>query len=213
MRCVLCGYTECKHSQVTIFICELSNDFFQNPWQKKMEDQFQQVPRNATRAALQSRRFGFPVQRLGNEYVFILQKNINQSEIDSFRIMKEAVNQFYVSMVFSKLSPMIEICRYPILRFLQIGLIDHWKNEVVRNYGSINAARLLLDPPGEALSEFEPLTIDNNLAAFQILLYGLCVSFLVLIVELFVHEKCRVKKFKAKSVKREEPFTPYFYCE
>lgn len=127
--------------------------------------------------------------------------------------MKEAVNQFYVSMVFSKLSPMIEICRYPILRFLQIGLIGHWKNEVIRNYGSRNTARLLLDPSGEALSEFEPLTIDNNLAAFQILLYGLSVSFLVLIVELFVHEKYRVKKFKAKSVKQDEPFTPYFYCE
>lgn len=40
MRCVLCGHTECKHSQVIIFICELSNDFFRIHGKRKWKISF-----------------------------------------------------------------------------------------------------------------------------------------------------------------------------
>ncbi|XP_054285515.1 uncharacterized protein LOC129002034 [Macrosteles quadrilineatus] len=183
----------------------------ENPWHKKMEQKFQAIPSRKMPAALKSHKIAFPAQRLGQEYVFIVQRSINRSDVSMFRLMKEPVNQFYVSMIFSKLSPILEISQYPLLRFFETGLILHWKNEVIRNYGSPEAARLLTEPSGESLSEFEPLTIDNNLAAFQILLYGLCGSLAVFSLELFSRKKSRVRMLKKE--KRTDLFEPYFYCE
>ncbi|KAG8254709.1 hypothetical protein J6590_005267 [Homalodisca vitripennis] len=158
----------------------------EDPWQKKFESRYQELTRNTSRTALLSGKFAFPVTRLGHDYVFVNIVGVNQTkDFRGFRVMKQPLNEFYVSLVFSKHSPILEICREKLQRFFQVGLVNYWKKDVILRHGNADIEQLLYDSSTETVvNSFEPLTLSNNLAAFRILLSGLSLAVLVFAFEL-----------------------------
>ncbi|KAG8254707.1 hypothetical protein J6590_005265 [Homalodisca vitripennis] len=153
---------------------------------KKAEGQYQNITSNTSRDALHSGNFVFPIQKLGHEYAFLDIDGLKPSDLKGFRVMKQTLNQFYVSVVFSRYSMYLEVFYEVLRRFLEMGLVIHWKRDVILHYGLPEIQVLVYEFPTEAvMDEFKPLTFSNTLVGFNILVAGWFLAVVVFVFELF----------------------------
>ncbi|XP_046662783.1 uncharacterized protein LOC124355665 [Homalodisca vitripennis] len=149
----------------------------EDPWQSQLENRFRNLTSDTSTAALRSGKFVFPVQRFGYSYVFIDVDGLETNDLREFRLMKQTLNEFYVSFKFSKQSPLLDVCYATLQRFFEVGLIEHWKKSVILKYGTPDIAILLRNHKTvECIDSFNPLTLSNNMVAFQFILGGLALQ-------------------------------------
>ncbi|KAG8312871.1 hypothetical protein J6590_013208 [Homalodisca vitripennis] len=94
----------------------------EDPWQSQLENRFRNLTSDTSTAALRSGKFVFPVQRFGYSYVFIDVDGLETNDLREFRLMKQTLNEFYVSFKFSKQSPLLDILNLLALRITSKGI-------------------------------------------------------------------------------------------
>lgn len=149
--------------------------------------------------ALHSGKFVFPVQRLDQEYIFVNVDGLETMDFKGFRVISQDLNQFYSSFAFSRYTPLLEVCHRPLITFIESGLTQHWKKDVILKHGKGLVKYLLTEPSIESVDSFKPLTLSNNLAAFRILLCGLILASLSFVFELLSKTKSLFLKKKIKK--------------
>ncbi|XP_050515869.1 uncharacterized protein LOC114324953 [Diabrotica virgifera virgifera] len=157
-----------SHSEVPIFKA-IINAFLAEPSEEKLQD------------FSKTRDYTFAVERLP-QATFAFPIDIHDDVIENFRVLKEDLYFEQLVVIARKSSVILPVLNKYLLRFCELGLIDHWQNEAVLLFGNPHMSRAILSNAKTAT--VGKLKWTHVEGAFGVLIFGQLIGLLVFIFEI-----------------------------
>ena len=101
-------------------------------------------------------------------------------------ILKQCLTTFNVGIALQKFSPLVENVGHVILRVVEAGLTQKWKDEVITEFRSRSRKQGKLK--AEPDIRIQPLSTEHLLGAFALFIISVSVSFIIFIGEFVYHQ-------------------------
>lgn len=112
---------------------------------------------------------------------------MHPGELSDLRVMKECMSRYFISLGLSKKSPYAEAFNGGVVRLIESGIVQHWKQTITHQ--SVNSTvTSLFKEDGRKNTEPEMLSMENIQGAFLLLAVGILVGVLVFIAEVSLNK-------------------------
>jgi hypothetical protein len=111
---------------------------------------------------------------------------VHPGELTHLRVMRECTSRYFIALALSKRSPYTEAFNGGVVRLIESGIVQHWKQSIT--YQSVNSTvSRPFERDGRKNTGPEVLRMENVQGAFLLLAAGVLICILVFIAELSIN--------------------------
>jgi hypothetical protein len=108
---------------------------------------------------------------------------VHPGELNELRVMRDCMSRYFISLALSKKSPYTEAFNGGVVRLIESGIVQHWKQSIT--YESVNSTvSNLFEKDGRKNTGPEVLRMENIQGDFLLFAVGILMCILVFIAEL-----------------------------
>lgn len=167
---------------------EIKNSLFnfEDYWQCLYEKKYEYLTAEEVEEKVVSdSKLTFPVHTYGEDLVIIDTDGLKGNKVlKMFRLARQIITKTHISFGVKKNSPLFESLTGLAHRYLEVGLLRHWKNEVMKRWHKYDTGHIFAEQDEHTFNEPQQLHLKKVQPVFYLLIIGLAISSLVFVLEI-----------------------------
>lgn len=159
---------------------------FDDCWQSLFERKYEYLTAEEVKEkVVKDNKLTFPVHTYGEDLVVIDTDGLKGNKVlKQFRLASQIITKTHISFGVKKNSPLFESLTDLAHRYLEVGLLRHWKNEVIKRWPIYDTGHIFVEQDELTFNEPQQLQFTKVQPVFYVLIIGLTVSVLVFLFEI-----------------------------